>query len=72
MPPPLVLCYALAGSFVGATATYFLVEKPVRFAKPGSWWVPGALLVLMLALATVGYHYFAPEKISMLVMGNTL
>lgn len=72
MPPPLVLCYALAGSFVGATATYFLVEKPVRFTKPASWWVPGTLLVLMLALAAVGYHYFAPEKISMLVMGNTL
>ena len=72
MPPTLVLCYALAGSFVGATATYFLLEKPVRFAKPGSWWVPGALLVLMLAVAAVGYHYFAPEKISTLVMGNSL
>ena len=72
MPPTLVLCYAIAGTFVGAAATYFLVEKPIRFARPGSWWVPGALLILMLALAAVGYYYFAPEKIVTLVVGNTL
>lgn len=72
MPPTLVLCYAIVGAFVGATATYFLIEKPIRFAKPGSWWVPGALLILMLALAAVGYYYFAPEKLASLVVGNTL
>jgi peptidoglycan/LPS O-acetylase OafA/YrhL len=72
MPPVDVLCYAVAASFVGATATYFAIEKTIRFAKPKSWWVPGVLLVLMLGVAAVGYHYFAPEKLSLLIKGNAL
>ena len=72
MPPVDVLAYAVAGAFVGATLTYFAIEKPIRFAKPGSWLVPGVLLVLMLGVAAVGYHYFAPEKVSQLVTGKML
>ena len=72
MPPVDVLCYAVLGAFVGAAFTYFAIEKTIRFAQPGSWLVPGILLVLMAGVAAVGYHYFAPEKISELLIGKAL
>lgn len=72
MPPVDVLCYAVLGAFVGAALTYFAIEKTIRFAKPGSWLVPGVLLVLMVGVGVVGYHYFAPAKLADLVMGNAL
>jgi len=72
MPPVDVLCYAVLGAFVGAAFTYFAIEKTIRFAKPGSWLVPVILLVLMVGVAAVGYHYFAPEKISELLIGKAL
>jgi peptidoglycan/LPS O-acetylase OafA/YrhL len=72
MPPVEVRCYAVAGAFVGAALTYFAIEKPIRFAKPGSWWVPGVLLLVMLGVGVVGHHYFAPENISHLLVGKSL
>ena len=72
MPPVDVLCYAVLGAFIGAVLTYFAIEKTIRFARPGSWLVPGILLVLMAGVAAVGYHYFAPEHWTQLIIGKSL